>query len=530
MQFLSNKVAFLLLLFLFALVPWHAFWVTFISSFIWSNSDFLPKLSLFIASWKEVLVLVLWLLFLFKWTLENYKLKNINYKLDWFSRFLNSFPIKKLYKFDYFFFAFLAIALISWLFQSDSFIQWFWWFRLDFIYFVIFYLIRWFPFDLKHLKKIIWVFLLSSSLSLLFWLSLYTESFNRIPKKININAENYLNLTIEKKEFIEKFYNKKWEELFFQKSSEDESLEDFFKHHEQINFRNENFLNLMQKFWYSSNISSYNPDKPLAAFHFVEARWTARFSALFSWPNQLWFFSLVVIWLILSIFSFSFKKKITLSKYEICFLALSFFLVLISLYFSYSRSAWLWFIWIFWLFILFSFEKKFRLKIFVSGFLLWIISLFSIYFFASDFWNRVLVREWSTSVHFDKMAEWISQVLENPLWLWLWMAWPVTIRFSDWNEQNISENWFIQMFQEFWVHWWVVYLILLLFLILFLIKNIDKNIFVYWWFLWLSWILIAWIFLHSFEDIWTSLVLFSILWFWVWQISGKSENWFVKNL
>ena len=135
------------------------------------------------------------------------------------------------------------------------------------------------------------------------------------------------------------------------------------------------------------------------------------------------------------------------------------------------------------------------------------------------FWKRVLVREWSSSVHFQKMEEWILQVLQNPLWLWLWKAWPVTIRFSERNMQNISENWFIQMFQEFWIFWWIIYLLFLVFFLSFLIKNYSKNYLIYWGFLWISWILIAWIFLHSFEDIWVSLLLFLILWIWVKNIS-----------
>jgi len=504
-----DKIAFFLFLVLVIIIPWHAFWVTFISSFFGSSSEFLPKISFFLSSWKEIIVLFLWVLFLWKWI------------------FTKQFPIKKFYIFDYIFFIFLWIALLSWAFLSKSFIQWFWGFRLDFVYFVLFYLARWFLLEKNSLKKIIKFFLVSWVFSLLFWFWLYSYSFNRVPEKINITSENYKNLTDEKKEFLKEYYwssdfynNEELQEALFKIKEDSIELKDFFAHHEQINFRNENFLNLMEKFGYSTNISSYNPDKPLAAFHFVEARWTARFSWTSSWPNQMWFFLIVFLWLIMSIFSFIFKSKIKLWKYEIWFISLSFLIWLLALYFTYSRSAWLWSIWIFWLFVLFSMPKKLRIYTFIWGLISWIALLFSLYFFANDFWNRVLVREWSSSVHFQKMHEWIVQVVENPVWLWLGMAWPVTIRFSEWDMQNISENWFIQMFQEFWVHWWLVYLIFLVFFIYFLIKNHNKNYLIYWGFLWLSWILIAWIFLHSFEDIWVSLLLFLILWAWIWV---KSE-------
>ena len=500
-----KKIPLFLLLILVIFIPWHAFLITFISSFFGSTSEFLPKISMFLSSWKEIIILFLWISFVWKWI------------------FYKKFPIKKFYIFDYIFFIFLAIALFSWLFLTKNFIQWFWWFRLDFIYFALFYILRWFSFEKNEINKLIKYFIFSGTLSLVFWLLFYSTSFNRVPNKIDAKAQNYQNLTQEKKEFLDIFYKKyiikNTNYTLILEKEKTKELKAFFEHHEQINFRNENFLNLMTKFWYSSNISSYNPNKPLPAFHFVEARWTARFSGTSSWPNQMWFFIIIFLWLLFSIFYNYLKKEINLSKVQFYFIIFSIILAFLGLYFSFSRSAWLWFIWIFWLFILFSIPKKYRFYTFILGLFSWIIVLFSIYFFANDFWKRVLVREWSSSVHFQKMEEWILQVLQNPLWLWLWKAWPVTIRFSERNMQNISENWFIQMFQEFWIFWWIIYLLFLVFFLSFLIKNYSKNYLIYWGFLWISWILIAWIFLHSFEDIWVSLLLFLILWIWVKNIS-----------
>ena len=510
---MNNKISNYLLSALVIILPWHAFLVTLSSKyFLNSNSNYLSNTSLLIASWKEVLILMLGVLFLYKWIKK------------W------EFPIKKIYLFDKLFLIFLTIALSSWILFSDSFIQWLWWFRLDFIYFILFYLIRWI--DIKHedILKIFCKFYISAFLSLIFWLWLYSASFNFLPNKINFEKENYIKLNDQKKEFLQTYYNKKWELVIV-----NQTLKEFFKHHEQIDFRNENYLNLLTFLWYSDNISSYNPNKPLAAFHFIEARWTARFAWTFSWPNQMWFFLIVLISFIFSLFiqktkssfikwlikklritheSNTFKKWLCTIIDKKFFLFLLIIFWLIALYFTYSRSSWIWFIASVWVFSFLAIPKRARTR----TLLLWIISTFLltilIYNYKWDFIKRTLIRQWSSSVHFEKWLTAIKQVYHNPLWLWLWMAGPTTIRFSKWDEQNIAENWFIQMFQEFWIHWALAYISFMISFLIFLYKNIEKNFLLKWSLISMIWILVAWLFLHSFEDMPTSLILFCFLWLW----------------
>lgn len=561
-----DKIAFWILIIFVIFIPFHAFLVT----FFWK---FFPEFVKIFSVWKEILFLILWFLFLWKFVknfLENLKkedwiankiknnlvnkffstgknfpenknffqkkfskIKKIKVNREaresalgyfWLSK--KSFPIQNFFLFDKFFLIFFLISILSWFFSinfwENSFVQAIFWFRLDFIYFIFFYLIRWFNFDFSQIKKIFYFFVFSWLISLIFWFSLYSKSFNRVPEKIITSKNNYINLVKnnpEKKEFLEKYYlwNKNSDILFLRKNlskSGKNELKNFFENPEQINFRNENFLNKMVDFWYSAWVSNYEVSKALPAFHIVQAKWTARFASTFAWPNQLWFYLMVFIGVILGFLKFLFQNN--WKKLEKIFLISTLIFTLICLYFSFSRSAWLWTILIFSLFIFFSFPQKYRLKIFFWWIILSILLGFYTYFFQSDFFERTILRWGSTSMHIEKTLKWIETVKENPLWLWLWMAWPVTMRFS-W-ENRIAENWFVQMFEEFWILWWIVYLLFiwsfLVFLIWKFLESNFENFALFWGFLWLSWILFAGLFLHSFEDIWVSFLLFLFLWLW----------------
>ena len=44
----------------------------------------------------------------------------------------------------------------------------------------------------------------------------------------------------------------------------------------------------------------------------------------------------------------------------------------------------------------------------------------------------------------------IKDVINFPFWTWPWTSWPASIRFSEWDKENVPENWHIQIFQEYW--------------------------------------------------------------------------------
>ena len=549
-----NKIAFRILIIFIIFVPFNAFLVTFLPYFFWKffSEEFLGFFK-FLIFWKEILLSILFFLFIWKFFKEK------------------SFPIKKIFLFDKIFLLFFLVALwfflVNFDFSKKYLIQSIWWFRLDFIYFFLFYLVRGFYFNSFQIKKIFYVFIFSWLVSLIFWFFLYSKSFNRVPEKIITSKKNFIELSDENKNFIKNFYEKADEksDILRKKKniSDEEKLKKFFENPDLINFRNENFLNLMVDLWYSSWVSNYEVNKSLPAFHFIEAKWTARFASTFAWPNQLWFYLMLFIGMILGYLKFSlgtekslvqswrlnlkfqeqvisllvqvwnlslkFKERFLtmiqriVKSGEKIFLILTLIFALICLYFTFSRSAWLWTFLIFWLFTFFSFPQKYRLKLFFW----WLISVILLglhtYFFQYDFFNRVVLRWGSTSMHLEKTLKWIEEVKQNPFWLWIWKAWPVTMRFSKKWEEKIAENWFVQMFQEFWILWWIIYLLFILSFLRFLIKNFN-NFLIFWWFLWLSWILTAWMFLHSFEDIWVSLLLFLFLWIWF-NYLKKWINW-----
>lgn len=552
-----DKIAFWILIIFAIFIPFHAFLVTFLPHFFWNlwfwNFFWLWK---FFLVWKEILFLVLSFLFFWKFLQnlffnlkEDKKSKNnlikkffSHWKKEncikkfflWFKIFFylskKSFPIQQFFFFDKIFLAFFLIAVIpvfyrffTWSFWENFLLQSIFWFRVDFIYFLIFYLIRWFSFDFTQIKKFFYVFIFSWLTALIFWFSLYLSSFNRVPEKIITSKKNFIEISDENKKIIKQFYfHKSWEndDILRKKEGLNENekiiLEKFFENPDLINFRNENFLNLMvDKFWYSPGVSNYEVQKALPAFHIVEAKWTARLAATFSWPNQLWFFLMVFIGVILWFLKFLFKNNWW--KIEKIFLISVLIFSLICLYFSFSRSAWLWILLIFWLFAFFSFPQKYHLKIFFWWIFLLVLTIFYTYFFQQDFFERTILRWGSTAMHFERSLEWIGQVVEKPLGYWLWFAWPVSMKFPE-NWVKIAENWFIQMFQEFWILWWIFYLFLFFNFLVFLIRKFlsEKfdNFLIFWWFLGLCGVLLAGLFLHSFEDIWVSILLFVILSLW----------------
>ena len=149
------KISFYLLCALLLLLPFHAFFVTWFSHiFLQSSSNFLSQYSAIIASWKEVLIVVLGLFFCFKW------IKN------------KSFPIRFLI-FDYFFVAFFLIAILSGFLFTQDISQIIWGLKYDFEFWILFYLIRGLVFNESQMKKLYNIFFISASSVVIIGLILY---------------------------------------------------------------------------------------------------------------------------------------------------------------------------------------------------------------------------------------------------------------------------------------------------------------------------------------------------------------------
>jgi len=412
--------------------------------FLSSGNDFLPKASLLIASWKEALIFLLGIMFIWKW----YKNKK--------------FPVQ-FKKFDYYFLVFLGIAILSAIFITPSFIQALWGLKYDFSFLALFYLIRGFSFTEKQKNILLWTFFVSAFLVIL-WGSIV---YNFLPKDFLLN------------------------------------------------------------FGYSDHVSSFNPEKPLPMYHIVGEGGTPRLASTFAGPNQFAFYLTVLISFLLSYISIHFFHEVrenilhkvtyffqnfkNLEISKIIFFTILMLLAFYSLFFTYSRSVWLAVSVVSFVFILITFQRELRMKLVFAGIIFKVLLLIFTTFFAYEYIQDNVMRSNSSSKHFLRTKVAIEEVIQNPLGVGLGVAGPASIRFSEWDKENVSENWHIQMFQEFgWVGG-IFYLLFLYNLFVYLYKKSKNDVFARGAFLALSGLVVAGVFLHSFEDSSTSLSLFLLM-------------------
>lgn len=416
-----KKIQFTLLALLIFMLPFHAFLVTYFSHiFLESNVNFLPRTSLLIASWKEIIMLILWTTVIFTWI----KKKKITIQ------FL---------KFDYYFFILFFIALLSAFFITKNPVQAVYGLRYDFSFIILFYIVRCLNLSQKKKQFLFKVFLISASITLIYWLITYFF----LPKDFLLN------------------------------------------------------------FGYSDNISSFNPEKPIAMYHCVGKNCMSRLASTFAWPNQFSFYLIVLYSVILSRFKQKRANKLLLGLL---------ILTIISLVLTFSRSAWISTFLITILYFILKYKLSFK-DIFKYIFSIWIIwIIIGVFAIQSNLIKDKVLRIESSSQHLVRTTQAIKDVINFPFWTWPWTSWPASIRFSEWDKENVPENWHIQIFQEYWWAGWIFYILFTLSFITYLFKRLEKTPLIKGVMLGFIWLLISWMFLHSFEDSSTSLSLFILLW------------------
>lgn len=491
------------------LLPFHAFLVTWFSSvFLGSGNDFLPQASMILASWKEIFIVFFGFAFLWKWIKEK------------------KFPIT-FYTFDYFFFAFLGIAILSGIFITKDLGQIIWGLKYDFSFFVLFYLIRGLAFPSEQKQKLLTVFFGSAFLSIVFGIIFY---FVLPPEALT-------------------------------------------------------------HFGYSSHVSSFDLGKPLPAYHIIDGSETPRLASTFSSPNHFGFYLIVVISFLLALIKLKVESRVHGIKLKVLdftrlvnprFILL--FIVfatanslLIVLFFTFSRASWLAVLAVLGIFVFVIIPQKWRKILLFEGVGTLVIACALLFIFAP----QNLFRQGSNSEHFTHTRDAIFSVIKHPLGLGLGNAGPASMRdesfpvrvpkqelqkisdaglsdqalksiwFFDkgiteemafkpknrdelntipelqktspalqsvvmdiWNRyhvERIAENWHVQMFQEFGWAGGFVWLLFLSFFLFTLFKKSSTNVFAFGGFLALTGISIAGLFLHSFEDASVSLSLFFLL-------------------
>jgi hypothetical protein len=258
-----------------------------------------------------------------------------------------------------------------------------------------------------------------------------------------------------------------------------------------------------------SNWHSCNGVPPI--FHWVDGANVRRFQWILDWPNTMWAFLLVYIW----IFLYYFRTK----KAWYFMLGAATIFLSILIFYTYSRSAILWLFWWVWIVILLLLPKIY--KKFRAEFITITLIVFSLIggVMIQYSWNMkaIIERWWSTNWHIERMLVGIERFKEHPFWQWLWSAGPA-YRYiensstldpkisEDKDRYYIPESWYIQQLIEWWILWILTFLVLIGYIFVWLsrVHIILAGTF-------LS-ILIMNFFLHTFESSTISLSLFLIIW------------------
>lgn len=244
-----------------------------------------------------------------------------------------------------------------------------------------------------------------------------------------------------------------------------------------------------------------------------------RLSGIFSWPNHMAFY-LIAFWPVVLISILNKKLNIIWG-----------ILLVWLLFWTLSRSWILAFFvecFLLSLFVL-IYYKKYR-KIIYILYILWTILVFilSSYLYVSWKYNQIILRWASTSWHIQRSWKTFIDIVKNPItWHWLWTAWPAAHYVKN---DIIPESWFLQIFYELWLIWGFIWFYFLLYSVYIIYSNkkiiyndMDKiSILQIWISIWVIWLLVQWIVLHSFEDSMTSLPLSIIIWLLLWY---KFQKW-----
>lgn len=264
-------------------------------------------------------------------------------------------------------------------------------------------------------------------------------------------------------------------------------------------------------FGFSPYLSSWNFDKWVPIYHWIEWANVRRFQWIFDWPNQTAFFLIFYCWLLFHYF----RTKKEHLFYIYCVLFVMWGLVFLT----YSRSALLWILG--WLWILFLLNiviifKKFRTQSLVA--LFFIIILWWIFYIR--YWGHmedIILRAWSTKWHSERMIEWFNQFLAKPMWKWLASSGPwyrATHELKVVDEKHfIPESWYVQQLVEWWIIWFLLFVFIMLGLLV-QIYPLSKSLFCSF-----VAVLIMNIVLHTFETSYVSILLFLFLWLFL----GKKE-------
>ena len=296
-------------------------------------------------------------------------------------------------------------------------------------------------------------------------------------------------------------------------------------------------------FWYSGEVSAYNPNTCISFAQNVNGE--HRFQGSFWWPIRfsvfLATFYFLYLWFVLDRFHNK-DEKLNLKNHKLnALIIIPSLLVISSIFFSYSKTSVLWFLFGIILFIYLVRKIKLNKKLnkkFIA-ILSWvaILPIILIWIFKKDLFLHL----WSVLNRFDNLSKSVEMFFYNPIWYWLGIAWPASQIWksieSAWSRQIatstvtkthifLPENWYVQILLEQWIVWLSLFISVLV-IIWVNIFNIAKNKKDYTsicLFISLSILCFMALFTHSFEESATSYILFLILWAYISKNKVKAYN------
>lgn len=253
----------------------------------------------------------------------------------------------------------------------------------------------------------------------------------------------------------------------------------------------------LKLFWYDNTIFEWEIwMSPPAAYYTQKNQWLPRNQFLFERPISYWFFLVAFF----PLFYMLFLRKKSFSN--TWFWWWIYGLNVIS---TFSRAAW--WAWFFEVIVLALLDYRNNIRRFLKYILLPIsLSILAFIYFAYD---HIIARQRSNTWHIEEFLRWREMLLQSPLiWKWAWYVWPASF-WGWWIEFN-PENQFLQIAVEFWSLWFVLWFSIFFFFMIYWfiiryfssknMKNDKYLLYVIAFWIWLVWLSIQWMVLHSFVD------------------------------
>jgi hypothetical protein len=275
---------------------------------------------------------------------------------------------------------------------------------------------------------------------------------------------------------------------------------------------------LLEFVWYNQYSFEWTVDSPPPAVYYTQYNtWFVRNQFIFERPISLWFFLIALRPMFFMLFIKNRWRKNILWRW------LLYGIIILS---TFSRAAWIAFFIQTIILILIQYPKK-LLKATLYGVLPLLLIFWTITYIGKD---QIISREFSNTWHTRLILEALNKIKNRPLLgEWAGSAWPASYQLWDGKDYN-PENQYLQIWIEYWLIWFLWRMLLYLYLHKIWInwyqqaidnKTIKKN--KYYWYLvfalslWLLWLSIEWLVLHSFVDrmiVYPFMTLFGIVYAW----------------